>query len=117
MDCSRELLATFFPKNGSIAIGKTFPNQTVIRVKDAINAFNDVFTKVMTAIRMAGSITLLAGALVLAGAFATAQRRRNLEAVILKTLGATRGNGKKPDAENGKSANAGRAARIAAGKT
>ncbi len=74
----------------SRAIGKAYPNQTVIRVKDAINAFNDVFSKVMMAIRVAGSVTLLAGALVLAGAFATAQRRRNLEAVILKTLGATR---------------------------
>lgn len=72
------------------AIGKAYPNQTVIRVKDAINAFNDVFSKVMMAIRVAGSVTLLAGALVLAGAFATAQRRRNLEAVVLKTLGATR---------------------------
>jgi putative ABC transport system permease protein len=44
----------------------------------------------MTAVRVAGSVTLLAGALVLAGALATAQRRRILEAVILKTLGATR---------------------------
>ncbi len=74
----------------SRAIGKAFPNQTVIRVKDAINAFNDVFSKIMMAIRVAGTVTLLAGALVLAGAFATAQSRRNLEAVVLKTLGATR---------------------------
>ncbi len=44
----------------------------------------------MTAVRVAGSVTLLAGALVLAGALATAQRRRILEAVILKMLGATR---------------------------
>ena len=42
------------------------------------------------AVRAAGSVTLLAGALVLAGALATAQRRRIQEAVILKTLGATR---------------------------
>ena len=52
--------------------------------------FTAVFAKVMTAVRVAGSVTLLAGALVLAGALATAQRRRILEAVILKTLGATR---------------------------
>ena len=39
---------------------------------------------------LAGSVTLLAGALVLAGALATAQRRRIKQAVILKTLGATR---------------------------
>jgi putative ABC transport system permease protein len=44
----------------------------------------------MAAVRVAGSVTLLAGALVLAGAMATAQRRRILEAVILKALGATR---------------------------
>jgi putative ABC transport system permease protein len=41
-------------------------------------------------VRTAGSVTLLAGALVLAGALATAQRRRIKQAVILKTLGATR---------------------------
>src|SRR5581483_10532618 len=35
------------------------------------------------------SVTLLSGALVLAGALATAQRRRIQQAVILKTLGAT----------------------------
>jgi putative ABC transport system permease protein len=43
----------------------------------------------MIAVRAAGSVTLLAGALVLAGALATAQRRRIQQAAILKTLGAT----------------------------
>ena len=57
---------------------------TALRVKDAIDAFNAIFEKIMT-VRAAGSVTLLAGALVLAGALATAQRRRILEAVILKT--------------------------------
>ncbi len=71
-------------------LGRAYPSVTAIRVKDVLDAFNAVFTKVMTAIRVAGSVTLLAGALVLAGALATAQRRRILEAVILKTLGATR---------------------------
>ena len=72
------------------AMGKAFPVVTAIRVKEAIEAFNKVFEKVMSAVRVAGSVTLLAGALVLAGAMATAQRRRILEAVILKALGATR---------------------------
>jgi putative ABC transport system permease protein len=71
-------------------VGNAHPAVTVIRVKDAIEAFNSVFRKVMTAIRAAGSVTLLAGALVLAGALATAQRERIRLAVILKTLGATR---------------------------
>ena len=69
---------------------RPIPSITAIRVKDVLATFNTVFAKVMTAVRVAGSVTLLAGALVLAGALATAQRRRILEAVILKTLGATR---------------------------
>jgi len=72
------------------ALGQTYPSITAIRVKDVLQTFNSVFAKVMMAVRVAGSVTLLAGALVLAGALATAQRRRILEAVILKTLGATR---------------------------
>ena len=71
------------------AIGREFPATTAIRVKDAIDAFNVIFNRVMVAVRAAGSVTLLAGAFVLAGALATAQRRRIKQAVILKTLGAT----------------------------
>jgi putative ABC transport system permease protein len=71
-------------------VGRAFPASTAIRVKDAIDAFNVIFGRVMVAVRTAGSVTLLAGALVLAGALATAQRRRIHQAVILKTLGATR---------------------------
>ncbi|MEQ1710670.1 MAG: FtsX-like permease family protein [Hyphomicrobium sp.] len=93
------LLATILlPKGTSLAdeaaigrrLAKAFPAVTAIRVKDALDAFNAIFVKVMTAVRVAGSVTLVAGALVLAGALVTAQRRRVLEAVILKTLGATR---------------------------
>ncbi|MDX2290346.1 MAG: FtsX-like permease family protein [Hyphomicrobiaceae bacterium] len=73
------------------AMSRAFPTATAIRVRDAIDAFATVFAKVMTAIRVAGGVTLIAGALVLAGALATAQRRRVKEAVILRTLGATRG--------------------------
>ncbi len=72
------------------AIGKAHPSTTAIRVKDAINSFNAVFGRIMTAVRVAGSVTLVAGALVLAGALATAQRRRIQQAVVLKVLGATR---------------------------
>ena len=74
----------------SRAVARALPAVTMIRVRDALDAFQAVFAKVMTAIRVAGGVTLLAGALVLAGALATAQRRRIKQAVILKTLGATR---------------------------
>lgn len=71
-------------------LGRVYPAVTAIRVRDAIDQFNKIFARVMVAVKVAGSITLAAGALVLAGALATAQRRRILEAVILKTIGARR---------------------------
>ena len=71
-------------------IGKQLPQISMLRVKDAISAFAEVFGNVMMAVRIAASITLIAGALVLAGALATAQRRRILQAVVLKCVGATR---------------------------
>jgi putative ABC transport system permease protein len=71
-------------------MGKAYPSVTAIRVRDAIDQFNKIVAKVMIAVQAAGSVTLAAGALVLAGALATAQRRRILEAVILKTIGARR---------------------------
>jgi putative ABC transport system permease protein len=93
------LLATVtLPRDADLAaeaalareMGKAFPSTTAIRVKDALDAFQAVFERIMVAVRVAGSVTLVAGALVLAGAFTTAQRRRIKQAVILKTLGATR---------------------------
>jgi putative ABC transport system permease protein len=74
----------------SKAVAQSLPSITMIRVKDALEAFLVVFGKVMVAVRVAGGVTLVAGALVLAGALATAQRRRIKQAVILKTIGATR---------------------------
>lgn len=71
-------------------LSEVLPNVTALRVRDAINAFREVAEKVMAAIQASGGITLLAGAIVLAGGLSTAQRRRIRDAVIFKTLGATR---------------------------
>ncbi len=71
-------------------ISETMPNVTSLRVRDAINTFRDIAEKVMAAIQAAGGVTLLAGAIVLAGALTTAHGRRIRETVIFKTLGATR---------------------------
>lgn len=76
--------------NAARAVGQALPAVTLVNVRDTIEAFNGVFARLMTAIRAAGSLTLLAGAVVLAGALATAQRRRIMQAVILKCIGATR---------------------------
>ena len=74
----------------SRTMAREMPSVTLIRVKDALEQFQAIFARVMMAVRAAGSVTLLAGALVLAGALATAQRRRIKQAVIMQTLGATR---------------------------
>ncbi len=81
------------PKAGAAtvkAVAAAFPTVSAIRVKDALDAITGVFEKVMTAVEIAGSVTLIMGALVVAGALITAQRRRIYEAVILRTLGASK---------------------------
>ena len=71
-------------------VSNTFPTVTAVRVKDAITQVNDLVAQLAWAIRGASSITLIASVLVLAGALAAGHRSRIYDAVILKTLGATR---------------------------
>ena len=72
------------------AVAAEFPTVTSVRVRDALETVNTLLNRVFTAIRAAGSLTLISGVLVLAGALSTVRARRIYEAVILKTLGATR---------------------------
>lgn len=72
------------------AIGERYPAVTAVRVRDAIDAFRDIAERVMVAVRAAGGVTLLVGAIVLAGALSVSHPRRIRETVIFKTLGATR---------------------------
>ncbi len=67
-----------------------FPNVSGIRIADVLQAVADLLGQISTALAATGSLTLASGALVLAGAVASGQRRRVREAVILKSLGATR---------------------------
>lgn len=71
-------------------IARDFPMVTTVRVKDAIDAVGAVVSNLVMAIRGASVVTLLAAALVLAGALAASHHGRVYDAVILKTLGATR---------------------------
>ncbi len=72
------------------AISQPFPTVTSVRVRDALDAINSLMGKLVTAIRGANAVTLLAGILVLGGALATGLSSRIYDAVILKTYGATR---------------------------
>ncbi len=92
-------LATVTFPNGSDAAldtrilrssAQAYPMVTSVRVKDALEAVNDVVSQLVMAIRGASSIALIASLLVLAGALAAGHRARLYDAVVLKTLGATR---------------------------
>jgi putative ABC transport system permease protein len=72
------------------AVADAFPQVTTVRVKDAIDAVGGIVANLILAIRGASIVTLLAAALVLAGALAASHHNRVYDAVILKTLGATR---------------------------
>ena len=72
------------------AVADNFPMITAVRVKEALQAVGAIVSNLVLAIRAASAITLLAAALVLGGALAAGHRARVYDAVILKTLGATR---------------------------
>jgi putative ABC transport system permease protein len=72
------------------AVADAFPQVTTVRVKDALDAVGGIVANLVLAIRGASIVTLLAAALVLAGALAASHHHRVYDAVILKTLGATR---------------------------
>jgi len=73
------------------AVAQRFPMVTAVRVKDALDAIGSIVANLVLAIRGASAITLVVAALVLGGALAAGHRYRVYDAVILKTLGATRG--------------------------
>jgi putative ABC transport system permease protein len=73
------------------ATAAAFPAVTTIRVKEALEAINDIVADLATAIRGASLVTLFSSVLVLAGALAAGHHHRVYDAVVLKTLGATRG--------------------------
>ena len=72
-------------------VAATFPAVTTVRVKDALEAVGSIVNNLVLGIRGASLITLIAAALVLAGALAASHQNRVYDAIILKTLGATRG--------------------------
>jgi putative ABC transport system permease protein len=72
------------------AVLDALPGVTAVRVKDALDAVAAVVMNLVLAVRAASSITLISAIMVLGGALAAGHRHRVYDAVILKTLGATR---------------------------
>ena len=71
-------------------LAREFPQITVVRVREALGRVAELMGGIAAAARSVGAVTLLAGALVLAGAVAAGHRRRTYESVVLKVLGVRR---------------------------
>jgi len=72
------------------SVADAFPMVTSVRVREALETIGAVVTNLVLAIRGASAVTLISAMLVLGGALAAGHRHRVYDAVILKTLGATR---------------------------
>jgi putative ABC transport system permease protein len=72
------------------AAADEFPTVTAVRVRDVLDAVGNLVANLVLAIRGASALTLLVAVLVLGGALAAGHRHRVYDAVILKTVGATR---------------------------
>ena len=72
------------------SVAQAFPMVTTVRVREALETIGAVVSNLVLAIRGASAVTLISAVLVLGGALAAGHRHRVYDAVILKTLGATR---------------------------
>ncbi|UUL83106.1 ABC transporter permease [Sphingomonas qomolangmaensis] len=73
------------------ALVPRFPSISVIEVGGVLAQVRDIVGAMATAIAAAASVAILAGLAVLVGAIAATREARTYDSVILKTLGATRG--------------------------
>jgi len=88
-----------FPDGGDTArevalmreLAAAWPAVTTVRVKETLEEARRMLDNLSLGIRAASLVTLLTSVLVLAGALAAGHQHRVYDAVILKTLGATRG--------------------------
>ena len=74
-----------------VAVARELPTTSLVRVKDVIGQVAAVFGQLSAAVRAAASVTVAAGIAVLIGALAASRQARIYDAVLLKVLGATRG--------------------------
>ncbi|HEY6489503.1 MAG: FtsX-like permease family protein [Terracidiphilus sp.] len=72
------------------ALFVAYPTVTVINIADVLNRIETVVDQITFVVRFLAGFSILAGLMVLASSIASARFRRMREAVVLKTLGATR---------------------------
>ena len=71
-------------------LAREFPQVTVVRVREALGRVAEIMGSIAASARAVGGVTLLSGALVLAGAVSAGHRRRTYESVVFKVLGVRR---------------------------
>jgi putative ABC transport system permease protein len=72
------------------ALFRAFPTVTVINIADVLGRFETVINQITFVVRFLAGFSILAGLMILASSIASSRFRRMREAVVLKTLGATR---------------------------
>lgn len=68
-----------------------FPDLIFLPVGEALESFTTILGNVTAAVEVIGGLAVVSGVLVLAGAMAAGRRQREADAVVMKVLGATRG--------------------------
>lgn len=72
------------------AVTKQFPNISMVRVSDAVDAVENMLGQMNQAVRVMALLAVLTGIFVLAGALMATRMQRMYDVVILKVLGASR---------------------------
>ena len=69
---------------------QAYPSVTVINIADVLDRIESVVDQVTFVVRFLAGFSIFAGLMILASSIASTRFRRMREAVVLKTLGATR---------------------------
>jgi putative ABC transport system permease protein len=72
------------------ALFAVYPTITIVNVADVLTRIESVVDQITFVIRLLAGFSILAGLMILASSIASTRFRRMQEAVVLKTLGATR---------------------------
>jgi putative ABC transport system permease protein len=70
-------------------LGQAFPTLTFLPVGEALKQIEDILSSLANAVALVGSLAVISGVLVLAGAMTVGRRQREADAVVMKVLGAT----------------------------
>ncbi|MEQ8599822.1 MAG: FtsX-like permease family protein [Devosia sp.] len=70
-------------------LGRAFPTLSFLPVGEALKQIEDILSSLANAVALVGSLAVLSGVLVLAGAMTVGRKQREADAVVMKVLGAT----------------------------